>query len=143
MAGENAAMSRPKLALAIAAGLALGTLPFLRYVHLGHPALPHSDHEPRHGGQLVMVGNHHIELLRGHGNVEVFVSDAHRVPVQPVRGHVVYDDGPREILVVDGDRMRAPDVPRAVQLEVTVVLPDGTPLSWRFARPAGAGFTGG
>ena len=131
-------MSRPRLALAIAAGLALGTLPFLRYLHLGHPALAHGDHEPRHGGQLVMVGDHHLELLRRRGVVEVFLSDARRVPVQAMRGELRFDDGSRAELLPYGQHMRAPDVPEAVRLEVTVVLPDGTPLSWRFHSPAAA-----
>ena len=78
-------MTPRRIGLAIAFGLALSSLPFLRYLHLGHATLPHVDHAPRHGGQLHMVGDRHLELVRRRGRIEVFTSDALRQPVA-VRG---------------------------------------------------------
>ncbi|MCC7540677.1 MAG: hypothetical protein IT379_30960 [Deltaproteobacteria bacterium] len=42
----------------------------------------HEDHTPRHGGQLGMQGDVHIELVsRPDGRHQVFLSDALRVPI--------------------------------------------------------------
>jgi hypothetical protein len=122
-----------RIGLAVAAGLALAALPFLRYLHLGHPALPHSDHAPRHGGALVMVGEHHVELLRKDGRFEVFVSDATRQPVAVSEGWVTRGERTRVPLEPHGDRLAAPGADRSA-VEVTVILPDGTPVRARFGR---------
>ena len=53
------------IGLAIAAGLALSAMPFLRYIHVGHALLPHTDHAPRHGAQLRIVADDHIDLPLG------------------------------------------------------------------------------
>jgi hypothetical protein len=136
MGGEDAPVSPRRVGLAIAAGLVLSTLPFLRYVHLGHSVLPHADHAPRHGGQLRMVGDYHVELLRGGGRVEVFVSDARRRPLEPDRAWVTFGAGAPQVLAWDGHRFVGPDAPDARELEVVAVLSDGTRLALRFAAPA-------
>lgn len=44
----------------------------------------HADHDPRHGGQLGMQGDVHVELVaRPDGLHRVYLSDALRVPIAP------------------------------------------------------------
>jgi hypothetical protein len=121
--------------LAGAVGLALGSLPFLRYVHLGEPVAAHADHAPRRGGQLHMVGDHHLELVRRSGRARVFASDARRRPLQPTLGWIAFDDMARMPLSWDGQGMGAPDLPEARSLTVDLELADGTQLTWTFEDP--------
>lgn len=78
---------------AVALGLVLFALPFARYGFGGHEHAPHSDHAPRHGGQLLMVGDYHLERVVNGDVVEIFLSDAMRRPVRPASGRVLLDDG--------------------------------------------------
>ncbi len=110
--------------VAALAGLFLATLPFWRYLPLGGAVGAHMDHEPRHGGQLGMVGDHHIEVVRRRGLVEVFVSDASRRPVQPRSGRVIFDSTATEPLAWKNHRLIAGDR-FATEIEAQVVLPDG------------------
>jgi hypothetical protein len=119
-------------AAALAAGLALAALPFLRYAHLGGPGAPHADHAPRHGGRLVMTGDHHLEIVRRAGRVEIFASDARRRPLHPRAGTVVFDAARRAPLRWRDRRLVADDDPAARELEAFVVLPDGTRLAARW-----------
>ena len=113
------------------AGLFLATLPFWRYVPFGGGAGAHMDHEPRHGGQLGMAGDHHIELVRRGGHVEVFVSDAQRRPIQPRSGHVVFDRTSDAPLLWENHRMIAQDRV-ATEIEAEVLLDDGRKVAISF-----------
>jgi hypothetical protein len=128
-------MSAGRLAAALAGGLLLAALPFLRYAHLGGPVAAHADHAPRHGGRLVMTGEHHLELVRRGARVEVFASDAWRSPLRPRDGFVVLDRGARAPLLWRDHRLVADGVPPARELEAVVVLDDGTRLAARFDLP--------
>lgn len=114
----------------VTAGLVLAALPFLRYLHPGHEVRAHDDHAPRHGGDLVMVGERHLELVRRSGAIEVFTSDARREPLRPERGWIEQDDGSRIPLTWQDHRLRGPETSAA--LRVTVVLPGGETFSGRF-----------
>jgi hypothetical protein len=125
-------VSRFRLAAAVAAGLVFAALPFLRYAPLGGRGGAPADHAPHPGGQLGMTGEHHVELRRAGGRVEVFVTDAWRRPVWPRDAQVVFDGArPVPLQRVD-DRLVAPDEATARTLEVVAVLADGTPLAVTF-----------
>jgi hypothetical protein len=117
---------------ALAAGLALGALPFWRYAPLGMTGAPHADHEPWHGGALGMAGDHHVELRRADGRVEAWVSDAWRRPVRPREAWLVFDGGARVPLAWERDRLVAADESAAHLVEVVASLSDGTQLAVGF-----------
>jgi hypothetical protein len=117
---------------AVGAGLFLATLPFWRYVPMSGGIGAHMDHEPRHGGQLGMIGEHHVEVVRRRGRVEVFVSDATRRSVRPRSGTLVFDREQQAPLTWDDHRMTAADMPAALDVEARVVLDDGSELAIGF-----------
>lgn len=121
-----------RLLCAVAAGLFLATLPFWRYLPFGGAHGPHMDHEPRHGGQLGMVGDHHVEVVRRQGRVEVFVSDARREAITPRSGRVVFDRTDHAALVWRDHRFIADDRPAATEIEARVFLTDATELAISF-----------
>jgi hypothetical protein len=107
---------------AVALGVFLGAVPFLRYrLATPHPTA-HADHAPRHGGILGMVGDHHLEVVRRDGSVEVYVTDAYRRPIAASGGRVEFDTGRTEPLARTGGRLVARDDPAATELTCTVVL---------------------
>jgi hypothetical protein len=125
-------MRRVGLAASVALGLFLAATPFLRYAHPGADLLPHSDHAPRHGGQLQMIGDHHIELLRKPGRIEAFVSDAKRAPLRPARGEVAFGDSPKVALRWENHRLWAPAPDEALAIAIDVWLKSGERLAWTF-----------
>jgi len=124
-----------KTATAVIAGAVLFTLPFQLYLHGGaHPgdrAGAHADHGARHGGTLVMVEDHHLEIVARNGHVEVYVTDAMRRPVKPSGGSVVFDDGRTGTLVWRSYRLVVDAPPAFAWGDYEVKLNDGTSLAIR------------
>jgi hypothetical protein len=130
-------VSGARFLAALVTGLTLATVPFLRYAHLGATEA-HVDHEPHHGGILGMAGDHHVELCRRRGRVEVFVSDAARRPVRARAGRVVAD-GTRAVALAWRDhRLQGADVPDATRMDVEVALAGGERISVAFDVRAAA-----
>lgn len=125
-------MTAKRFALAIAAGLLLATMPLWRYAHVGGPGESHMDHEPRHGGQLGMVDDAHVEVVRRLGKVQVFVSDAWRRPLAAANAWAVFDRADQQPLEWSGDRFVGDDDPAAREVEAVVVLSDGRRLAISF-----------
>jgi hypothetical protein len=127
---------------AVISGAILFTLPFQLYLfagsHHGDRTQPHTDHDPHHGGTVVMVDDHHLEIVETDGRVEVYVTDALRRPVQPTDGDVSFDDGATAALVWNAYRLVA-QTPRTFTWgDYGVRLKDGTVLAIRVpAGPSG------
>ena len=125
-------MTARQRAVAVVAGVVLAALPFWRYAAPLWTATPHADHEPWYDGQLGMVGEHHVELVRSARGVEVYVSDAWRRPVRPTRAWLAVDGGPPIALRPDGERLVADTPLDGREATVTAVLSDGRPLAITF-----------
>jgi hypothetical protein len=117
---------------AVLAGAVLFTLPFQLYLHGGSHhdgrAAPHADHDARHGGTLVMVDDHHLEIVTADGRIAVYVTDALRRPVQPSGGSALFNDGTSTTFAWQAYRLVA-EAPRGfvwadyeIRLENSVVL---------------------
>ncbi len=121
--------------LAWAGAVALGGLlfatPFLRYSPLLNRGEAHANHEARHGGQLGMVGDHHVEVRRRGGRIDVFVSDALRAPLRAERLAVSFDGADPVVLPWVGHRFSGPDQP-ARDVEVRVTVAGGAELATTF-----------
>ena len=122
-----------RITIGVTLGGALATLPFVHFGHLGDHVAAHADHEPRHGGQLGMVGDHHVEVVRRRGEVQVFVSDAWRRPVQPTSGTVTFDGGTSQPLAWRNHRLVASDHDPARTIGIEVAIRDGTRVATSFA----------
>jgi hypothetical protein len=124
--------------VAVIAGAVLFTLPFQLYLHgdthHGAGADPHSDHDARHGGTVVMIDDHHLEIVASAGQVEVYVSDALRRPLRPSDGKVTFDNGTSATLAWRSYRLvgAAPAGFRSGEYEVA--LADGTVLAIEMPR---------
>lgn len=120
---------------AVLVGAVLFTLPFQLYLHGGSHhdgrAEPHADHDARHGGTLVMVDDHHLEIVTADGRIEVYVTDALRRPLQPSGGSVFFDDGTTTNLAWQSYRLVA-EAPRGfVWADYEIRLDDGVVLAIR------------
>lgn len=121
---------------AIALGLVLASFPLVMFgVGSGHTdgVGPHIDHAPRFGGQLGMVGDHHIELVRKDGRIAIYASDATRRPVRALRGTVRFDDGAAHVLLAERFKLIGKDDADAEEVSCSVWLEDGTHLQLSFA----------
>jgi len=125
---------RLKTAGAIALGLALASLPFVMFGMGGHSHAsgPHMDHAARHGGQLGMVGDSHMELVRKDGRLSLYVSDALRRPLTPVRGTLQFGDGEPAPMQHERFCLSGSDNRAAEDVTCTVWLEDGTRLELTF-----------
>ena len=120
----------------IALGLVLASLPFLRY-RFGDPhPTAHADHTPHRGGELVMVGDVHLELVRQGDGVMVCASDAYRRPIEAAAGAVRLSDRAAP-LVASGDCLHAAVGDADGPIEVTVRFADGREATVGFAERSG------
>jgi hypothetical protein len=114
----------------IAAGLVLFALPFLSVGGGGHhdASGAHMDHASRYGGLLLMVGDHHLEVVDNESDVAVYVSDAMRTPVKPAAGRLRMEGMPAIDLAWKSDRLVARGVPASSGIDYEITLADGTLL---------------
>ena len=91
------------------------------------------------GGVLRMVGDHHLEVRRRLGRIEVFVSDAVRTPVEARAGWVSFAGAEREPLRAGRDRLSGPDRAPDRAMRVEIELDDGEVLSWDFGAVPASG----
>jgi len=122
-----------KRAGALAVGLLLASLPFLLYGPRGHTHAPHTDHAPRHGGQLFMIGDHHVEVVSLADRVEIYLSDASRRPLRPAAGVVELQGGGELPLQWSGERLmlRLEAGMRSKRYLVTAATAEDLPLDAR------------
>jgi hypothetical protein len=138
---------------AFLAGLLLFALPFFQS-GLGdaspHGDAGHMDHAPHHGGSLLMLGEHHLEVVDRDGNLEVYLSDAARRPVRTTFATIAFDDGEAGELAWKGYRLVAakPALYRTAEYRLGVAgaaplvirLPAaGVSMPREQARPAASG----
>ncbi len=117
---------------AIAIGLILGAIPFVRYGLGGthrHGAGPHTDHEARHGGQVLMVGDYHLEVVDDGTLIEIYLSDASRRPLRPASSSVAFDDGPETSLAWRSYRSVVPKTPGSTKALYQVSVRNGPLLT--------------
>lgn len=114
---------------ALVAGLLLFALPFFQS-GVGdaspHAGAGHMDHDPHHGGSLLMLGEHHIEVVERDAILEVYLSDAQRRPERASFATVAFDDADAVDLQWKGYRLVAakPAVYRTAEYRLGVA---GTP----------------
>jgi len=118
---------------ALLAGTLLFALPFLQSgVGSDHAhGSSHMDHRPHHGGSLLMLGNHHLEVVERTGILELYVSDAQRRPLRPLSATIVFDGGSEQVLEWSGYRLVAPKPSHYDWANYRVVLPGTPPLTIR------------
>ena len=79
-----------------------------------------------------MVGDHHVELVRGCAGIQVFVSDAVRRPLRPLSGSARFDGGARVPLRWENHRMLADGAAQEASVELELALDGGVRLAGRF-----------
>lgn len=124
---------------AVVLGLALASMPYLMYAARaghGHAAGAHGDHEPHLGGQLAMVGDHHLELVRKGGRIHLYTSDAWRRPVDAVGASVRFDEGEAVAMQRERFSLSSPDLIGAHEVTCDVWLPAGERLESTFVLAA-------
>lgn len=122
---------------ALLAGTLLFALPFLQSgVGSDHAhGSSHMDHRPHHGGWLLMLGNHHLEVVERAGILELYVSDAQRRPLRPLSATIVFDEGREQTLEWSGYRLVVSKPAYYDWADYRVVLADAPALAIRL--PAG------
>jgi hypothetical protein len=124
-------------AAALGCGLLLFALPFFqsglgdRGLH-GHA---HMDHSPHHGGRLLMLGDHHLEIVERDNALELFVSDAERRPITPESATIAFDSAPARPFEWSSYRMAVAKPPAYAWADYRIVLAGTAPLTIRL--PAG------
>jgi hypothetical protein len=121
----------------LCAGLVLFALPFLS-LGVGsreqHELGAHLDHWPRHGGQLMMVGDYHLEVVDAAPAIAVYASDARRWPLLPLSGRVALNGAPPRTLDRQGDHLVAPADTGWSSAAIEVTLTGGQVLAVTVAR---------
>ena len=101
---------------AFGAGAVLFALPFLQsgvgdmhdHEQQGRDSGAHMDHAPRHGGRLLMLGNHHLEIVEDTGRLRLYVSDSARQPLHSLQASVAFDGAAPQTLKPSGYALTAP-----------------------------------
>lgn len=94
------------------------------------------DHRPHHGGSLLMIGDHHLEIVERGGRLEIHVSDRARRPLHPSAATIRFDDAQAQPLEWSRDRLLFVNPPAYGWAEYRIELEPGMPpLSIRL--PAG------
>jgi hypothetical protein len=124
------------MAGAMLAGLALAGLPFFQsgFAERGAHGALHMDHQPHHGGRLLMLGNHHLEILERDETLELYVSDAERRPLRPGNATIAFDGAAAVPMKWSGYRMTAPLPARYAEAEYRIALTGAPPLTIRLPR---------
>jgi hypothetical protein len=124
------------IAGATLAGLALAGLPFFQsgFGHRGAHGALHMDHEPHHGGRLLMLGDHHLETVEKDGALELYVSDAERRPLRPEAATIAFDGEAAAPMEWSGYRMTVSLPARYAEAEYRIALAGAAPLTIRLPR---------
>jgi hypothetical protein len=133
-----------KTVFAFAAGCALFALPFLQSglaESHSHAPGPHMDHDARHGGSLLMVGDFHVEVVESDRAIELYVSDAERRPLRPRSADATYDGRREGDVRWDSYRLVAPRPPAYRTAEYRIVVDGAAPIVFGW-RAGSAGFAG-
>ncbi|MBM4245909.1 MAG: hypothetical protein FJ148_19235 [Deltaproteobacteria bacterium] len=117
--------------LALLATPVLAVLPLLAFVHSQthvDPHAPHGDHRPHRGGDVVMLGDVHVEVVRTDAVVHLYLSDPVRRPLPPGEGRAVHADGSSTPLATEGDHLVARGRAARFAEHYEIVPASGAPL---------------
>lgn len=122
-------------ALALGIGSVLFVVPFAPYGLTGnhqHGEGAHMDHQPRHGGHLLMLQDVHLELVERPDRIELYLSDAERRPLRPSSCEVSFDARDPVPCRWRGYRSVVEKPARAKTGDYQLTSADGTVLAFRF-----------